>query len=406
MLGGIELHGAKLDAASRAVKNGKGVSALDRADREARAEAAEPAPTESATTQDLRVPSPRNLARLQRLAGNRATTAFLRVLARLGTPLDQALPAGAEKPKYGEDSGEQRRYSRLQYTSMWEAEQGRQISWAEHKTIKRGCIGISAHNIGSRNPPLDEVYTTFAKAISVARSRNGSLDRYPSNPWVVFAVHFWSNQDEDETARESPDPAAFLPDADEKIDMTGYFGRARPGFVNFDFGFWDEVSGSIWHANHYEAGPSDPMMVYQSTMAKFAKRLVENGETRFGYRDFDREGWGVAQASNYDPTRASHPKLTSPRLVGDRTIERVFRGKATLGPGSPKASVKKIQQALLDKGYDLGDYGPDKNGVDGKWGDKTSEAVKKFKADENLGNRSSGRVDRGVILRLDELFPP
>jgi Putative peptidoglycan binding domain len=382
------------------------VSTLDRADRNARVEEAEPAATESAMTPNLRSRSPQNLTLLQRLAGNRATAALVRVLARLGTPLAEELPPGAEKPKYGEDPGEQRRYSRPQYNAMWEAEQGRQITWAEHKTIKRGCIGISAHNIGSQNPPMNEVYTTFAKAHSIVTARNGTLERYPRNPWVVFAVHFWSNQDPDRTARESPAPFAFLPDADDKIDMTGYLGLARPGFVNFDFGFWDEVSGSIWHANHYEKGPSDPMQVFQSTMGKFAKRLVENGETRYGYRDFDREGWGVAQATNYDPTRASHPKLTSPRLAGDKTIERVFRGKTTLGQGSPKAAVTKIQQLLVERGYDLGDFGPAKDGVDGKYGDKTSEAVKKFRADENLGNLSSGRVERGVIMRLDELFAP
>jgi hypothetical protein len=37
---------------------------------------------------------------------------------------------------------------------------------------------------------------------------------------------------------------------------------------------------------------------------------------------------------------------------------------------------------------------------------ETSEAVKKFRADENVGDKSSGRVDRGVVMRLDELFPP
>jgi hypothetical protein len=121
------------------------------------------------------------------------------------------------------------------------------------------------------------------------------------------------------------------------------------------------------------------MQVYQSTMSKFAKRLVENGETRYGYRDFDREGWGVAQATNYDPTRASHPKLTSPRLAGDKTIERVFRGKTTLGQGSPKAAVTKIQQLLVERGYDLGDFGPAKDGVDGKYGDKAVEAIKQFR---------------------------
>ena len=382
------------------------MSALDRADREARAEEAEPAATATAPTQDLRFPSPQNVALLQRYAGNRATAAFLRVLARLGTPLDQPLPSSAEKPMYGEDA-EQRRYSRLQYHGMWEAEQGHKLTFGMQKTIKRGCIGITANNLGATNPPLDEIYSTFAKAKSIADSRNAGMERYPTKPWVVFAIHFWSNQDPDDTARALPDHSAFLPDASGKIDMTGYHYLEQPGSTNFDYGFWDETSGSIWHANHKEFGPADPMKVYQSTMSHFAERFeVTPGEWRFGYPDFDREGWGVAQADNYDPTKASHPKLTSPRLVGDATIENVFRGKATLGPGSPKAAVKRIQQALVDKGYDLGDFGPAKDGVDGKYGDKTSAAVKKFKTDENLGNQSSGKTDRGVILRLDELFPP
>jgi Microbial transglutaminase/Putative peptidoglycan binding domain len=399
--------GATLDATVREVKNGKRVSALDRADRETRAEEPAAASTATTSTQDLRFPSPANVALLQRLVGNRATAAFVRVLARLGTPLDKPLPPGADKPLYGEDTGVQRRYSRLQYHALWEAEQGRRLTFSQKTTIKLGCIGITANNLGVENPPLNEIYSTFAKAKTVADSRNATMERYPTKPWVVFAIHFWSNQDPDETKRESPNPTAFRPDATGKIDMTGYDWLERPGYTNFDYGFWDEVSASVWHANHYEEGPSNPMQVYQSTMAEFAKTFEETpGEQRFGYPDFDREGWGVAQASNYDPTKASRPNLTSPRLTGDATIQQVFKGKTTLGRGSPPGSVKTLQTLLLERGYDLGDYGPAKNGVDGKYGDKTTDAVKKFKADENLGNRVSGRADRGVIMRLDELFPP
>jgi hypothetical protein len=335
---------ATLDATPREVKNGKRVSTLERADREARAEEPAPAATATSSARDLRFRSPGNVVRLQRLVGNRATAAFVRVLARLGTPLSQPLPATAEKPVYGEDTGKQRRYSRLQYHALWEAEQGRKLTFAQQTTIKLGCIGITANNLGVENPPLNEVYSTFAKAKSVADSRNSGMERYPTKPWVVFAIHFWSNQDPDESKRVSPNPAAFRPDASGKIDMTGYDWLAQPGFTNFDYGFWDEVSGSIWHANHYEAGPADPMQVYQSTMGEFAKTFLHNGVQRFGYPDFDREGWGVARAENYDLTKASHPKITSPRLSGDPTIEQVFRGKATLGPGSNKAAVTKIQQ--------------------------------------------------------------
>ena len=188
----------------------------------------------------------------------------------------------------------------------------------------------------------------------------------------MFAIHFWSNQDPDETARASPDHSAFLPDASGKIDMTGYHYLEHPGFTNFDFGFWDETSGVDLAREPLRVGPGRPDEGLPEHDGHFAERFeVTPGEWRFGYPDFDREGWGVAQADNYDPTKASHPKLTSPRLVGDATIERVFRGKATLGPGSPKAAVRKIQQLLVEKGYDLGDFGPAKDGVDGKYGDKT-----------------------------------
>jgi Putative peptidoglycan binding domain len=395
-------------------------------DREAEVDGADQAGAPSAVSEDTAArlpasvlaengagafaPPPGSVSALQRSAGNRATAALLRaraILARLGTPLDQPLPASAEKPKHGEDPGSQRRYSRPQFIAMWEAEQGRRMTMFEHKQVKRGCIGITATNLGSGDPPLDEVYSTFAQARAVARARNAGLERYPTKPWVVFGMHFWSNQDPVYDNRRVPDPTAFLPDASGRVDMTGYIYENRPKHTNYDYGFWDDASASIWHANHYEIGPADPMKVYQSTFSHFSYRFEESpGEIRYGYPDFDREVWGVAQASGYDPSKATKPKLTSPRLVGDPTIERVFRAKATLGPGSPARAVRTVQRALVDRGYDLGPYGPAKDGVDGWYGDKTSDAVKKFKADENLGAQSSGRADRGVIYRLDELFPP
>ncbi len=361
--------------------------------------------------------SPGNVAALQRLAGNRATSAVVSagraVLARLGTPLDQPLPSGAPVPAHGEDAGEQRRYTRKQFQAMWEAEQGHKLTFLQEKTIKAGCIGITSNNLGGGNPPLDEVYTTFGAAHAAMEAHNSGLKRDDPNRWVMFGMHFWSNQDPDRANRATPDHAAFLPDASGKVDMTDYKYRSRPGFVNFDYGFWDEASNSHWHANHFEKGPADPMKVYQSTRAKFSHVFEETpGETRFGYKDFDREVFGVAKAENYETSRATRPNLTSPRFMRadgrpDLTIDRVFRGKATLRAGSPAGAVKMLQQALVDlKKYDLGEFGPANDGVDGKYGSQTSSAVKQFKVDENLGAESDGSAGRGVIFRLDELFPP
>ena len=36
----------------------------------------------------------------------------------------------------------------------------------------------------------------------------------------------------------------------------------------------------------------------------------------------------------------------------------------------------------------------------------TTAAVKQFKIDENLGARATGSAGRGVIFRLDDLYPP
>jgi len=45
---------------------------------------------------------------------------------------------------------------------------------------------------------------------------------------------------------------------------------------------------------------------------------------------------------------------------------------------SNEDKIKKIQQFLVDMGYDLGDYGDEDNGVDGKYGPLTINAVKDF----------------------------
>ncbi|MGW1739347.1 hypothetical protein ACWCPQ_11100 [Nocardia sp. NPDC001965] len=118
---------------------------------------------------------------------------------------------------------------------------------------------------------------------------------------VIYAKHFWSGQkmvrDSDgnllfkegrfETrATETPDAARFAPDpATGQVDMSGDHGRAKPGYVSFDYGLYDEQAGSWWHANHAdyrvysENGDPvrNPMKVYQSTSEKFFA----------GYSDFD-----------------------------------------------------------------------------------------------------------------------
>lgn len=219
----------------------------------------------------------------------------------LGHDLEQPLPEGAEKPAHGEERG-QRRYSVEQYIDMWEKEQGRKLTDREKKTIDRGCIGITANNLSAGgNPPLNNAYSTFDAAHDAMARMNESLDALRAKPEtasqaagkhaVVFAKMFWSNQDPDQEKRKKPDDKAFRPDEHGKVDMSGYEYRAQPGYINFDYAFWDEASQSFWHANHSQPG----MKVYQSTRDRFAR----------GYMDFDRVIYCVAVAENYDPGLAA-----------------------------------------------------------------------------------------------------
>lgn len=121
----------------------------------------------------------------------------------------------------------------------------------------------------------------------------------PTTRYVLFAKLFWSNQSDGDNS--APDPTAFKPDPKTgQVDMSGYKYKAQPGFVNFDYGFWDEASQCFWHANHMKykdpaKDAADPMKVFQSTKDHFVK----------GYIDFDRIVFCIAKADNYNPGLAA-----------------------------------------------------------------------------------------------------
>jgi peptidoglycan hydrolase-like protein with peptidoglycan-binding domain len=99
------------------------------------------------------------------------------------------------------------------------------------------------------------------------------------------------------------------------------------------------------------------------------------------------------------PAAARRTALSSPRFVGDLTLEACLQDRGRLGEGATGISVGRVQQALVDLGYDLG------KGVDQRYGPKTATAVRSFKTDQVLGFTQFGDVGPGTMGRLDELFP-
>ena len=100
------------------------------------------------------------------------------------------------------------------------------------------------------------------------------------------------------------------------------------------------------------------------------------------------------------PSGQGAKTLTSPRFVGDATLEACLNDRARLAQGDVSRSTARIQQALIDLGHDLGP-----TGADMVYGAKTAAAVRDFKAKENLGFTQFGDVGPGTMTRLDELFP-
>jgi len=218
-----------------------------------------------------------------------------------GHEIGKPLPEGAAEPEHL-NTDTQRQYSVEQYVEMWEKERGTKMTAAEQDTLARGCIGITAIELNAGNPPLEHAYSTFEQAMAVVNEWNAFIQKHKNRTTsdgpkvgdfkaVLFAKMFWSNQSPDQEERKKPDDSAYKPDEDGKIDMSDYKYRAQPGFVNFDYGFWDAESNCFWHANH--AQPD--MKVYQSTKEKFIK----------GYDDFDRITFHAAITRTYKPAAAA-----------------------------------------------------------------------------------------------------
>jgi peptidoglycan hydrolase-like protein with peptidoglycan-binding domain len=85
------------------------------------------------------------------------------------------------------------------------------------------------------------------------------------------------------------------------------------------------------------------------------------------------------------------------KIVKKVLIEQ--RAVPTASVGQKGDDVKKIQQALKFKGYNLGTTGPNKDGIDGDFGPTTQRAIKDFQTKRKL--KSTGSVDQ---LTRNELF--
>lgn len=109
------------------------------------------------------------------------------------------------------------------------------------------------------------------------------------------------------------------------------------------------------------------------------------------------EGSSDHATHTHDHAAGGAEKDASHRLAGDNALDDIFAGSRELENYTEGRDVVKLQQALVDMGYPLPLFG-----VDGKLGDETEGALKRFQTDHGVPD--SGKLDKATIEAMDRRF--
>lgn len=123
-------------------------------------------------------------------------------------------------------------------------------------------------------------------------------------------------------------------------------------------------------------------------------RASEDYLTEIGIKMLSQPSNEVLDSEEVNKTiRSSQPVTPNTIVSGKQTIRQGQKGKV----------VRQIQTMLVTLGYDLGDSGKNKDGVDGDYGDKTVEAIVDFQFDYDLDGLD-GIVGKETMTKLYDLY--
>lgn len=75
-----------------------------------------------------------------------------------------------------------------------------------------------------------------------------------------------------------------------------------------------------------------------------------------------------------EPVSGQTPTVPTSYKLGDRTLRKGNKGD----------DVKELQSLLVKRGYSLGTFGTNSDGIDGSFGEKTETAVARYQEDNGL----------------------
>ncbi len=180
-------------------------------------------------------------------------------------------PSTAEGTEASQDPPKTKEYKFNEYVEKWQTEHGYAMTDEQKSNLARGCIGITALELGTySNPSLENSYLSFESAnIEAANLENdirNNPENYPSGARVIiYSLRFWSDNEKD-----------FLPDRNGKVDMSSYKYAPRSipedeegtfEVANFDYGLYSKNTNTWFHANHKQPG----MKIYEDSLKKYSK---------------------------------------------------------------------------------------------------------------------------------------
>ncbi|MBF7097568.1 peptidoglycan-binding protein [Alkalibacter mobilis] len=183
----------------------------------------------------------------------------------------------------------------------------------------------------------------------------------------------------------------------------GYYIVVKVGFEINGKSAWIRYYHGKERARFYDR-PGRPLILMGDKVMQGEKIQIEGntGNSRGSHLHFELRLGADAKANAVNPVPYLWiPKalpidkgtLTQSQFKNVNYVEDFTEGVKELKRGDKGSSVKAIQKALINIGYNMGKYG-----VDGSFGPVTENVVKKFQSDQKLSQ--SGIVDDQTLERL------
>lgn len=186
----------------------------------------------------------------------------------------------------------------------------------------------------------------------------------------------WANDLESSTWSQGGKNGHPDVDADGDVDGDDGKGAANDRFVGI-------VLGGNFDSIHNPTGRQPTLQQVHALLTLIAHITGAAEDPRLPPSLFKALPCGPHDVyAHADFGKAACPGATLTALLGALRTHRVL-GRVERNNDAARTDTQ-WQRALLARGYDLGAFGPEKNGVDGQWGPSSRRALIKFQNDSGL----------------------